>query len=589
MLSMRNISVRSRFYLVMSLVAISLLVQAGWGWISAQSGSATVTVLFDQAEATAQQVASLRESMASIRRYQAEMIATAVSNPTGVGPLHDTWKKEIATLGSGGDALAKAHPADLALLDLLGKQKKLLADVVEIVDPVAQQLADAKMDAAAALAYAGQANSKLDEAQANLTAILKSQQAGQAGIRAAIAQGSMLASMARIALVGITLAIFLPLMWMTLRSICGPLDQAVAVATRIAGGDLASRITAEGRDEPARLVRALADMQLSLRSLVGQVRESSESIEVASSEVASGNADLSQRTELAASHLQRTASSMDSLTATVRQSTDSAHTANQLATSAAAVAARGGEVVAQVVSTMDDINSSSKKIADIIGVIDGIAFQTNILALNAAVEAARAGEQGRGFAVVAGEVRSLAQRSAEAAKEIKSLIGASVERVESGSRLVNDAGRTMNEIVASVQRVTDIIGEISAASTEQSEGIVEVKGAIGEVDQMTQQNAALVEQSAAAAESLKGQAIKLASVVSTFRLAEGEAAGRAAPAHGSAADTAIANARAKAATKPAPVKVAPARPVPARAATPAVAVAAAPAPPAGVSDEWESF
>ncbi len=589
MLSMRNISVRSRFYLVMSLVAISLLVQAGWGWISAQSGSATVTVLFDQAEATAQQVASLRESMASIRRYQAEMIATAVSNPTGVGPLHDTWKKEIATLGSGGDALAKAHPADLALVDLLGKQKKLLADVVEIVDPVAQQLADAKMDAAAALAYAGQANSKLDEAQANLTAILKSQQAGQAGIRAAIAQGSMLASMARIALVGITLAIFLPLMWMTLRSICGPLDQAVAVATRIAGGDLASRITAEGRDEPARLVRALADMQLSLRSLVGQVRESSESIEVASSEVASGNADLSQRTELAASHLQRTASSMDSLTATVRQSTDSAHTANQLATSAAAVAARGGEVVAQVVSTMDDINSSSKKIADIIGVIDGIAFQTNILALNAAVEAARAGEQGRGFAVVAGEVRSLAQRSAEAAKEIKSLIGASVERVESGSRLVNDAGRTMNEIVASVQRVTDIIGEISAASTEQSEGIVEVKGAIGEVDQMTQQNAALVEQSAAAAESLKGQAIKLASVVSTFRLAEGEAAGRAAPAHGSAADTAIANARAKAATKPAPVKVAPARPVPARAATPAVAVAAAPAPPAGVSDEWESF
>jgi len=589
MLSMRNISVRSRFYLVMSLVAISLLVQAGWGWISAQSGSSDVTVLFDQAEATAQQVAGLRESMASVRRYQAEMIATAVSNPTGVGPLHDTWKKEIGTLGGGGDALVKAHPADLALAELLGKQKKLLADVVEIVDPVAQQLADAKMDAAAALAYAGQANGKLDEAQANLTAILKSQQAGQAGIRAAIARGSMLASLARIALVGITLVIFLPLMWMTLRSICGPLDQAVAVATRIAGGDLAGPIEAQGRDEPARLVRALADMQGSLRQLVGQVRESSESIEVASSEVASGNADLSQRTELAASHLQRTASSMDGLTATVRQSTESAHTANQLATSAAAVAARGGAVVAQVVSTMNDINSSSKKIADIIGVIDGIAFQTNILALNAAVEAARAGEQGRGFAVVAGEVRSLAQRSAEAAKEIKSLIGASVERVESGSRLVHDAGTTMTEIVASVQRVTDIIGEISAASTEQSRGIVEVKSAVGEVDQMTQQNAALVEESAAAAESLKGQAIKLASVVSTFRLAEGEAAGRAAPAHGLAADTVIASAKAKAATKPAPVKVAPAKPVPARAATPAVAVAAAPAPSAGVSDEWESF
>ena len=596
MLSMRNISVRSRFYLVMSLVAISLLIQAGWGMLSAQSGIATVTVLFDQAEATAQQVGSLRESMASIRRYQAEMIATAVSNPTGVGPLHDAWKKEIGALNNGGDALVKAHPADGALGDLVGKQKKLLADVVEIIDPIAQQLTDAKMDATAALAYAGQANDKLDAAQANLTAILKSQQAGLAGIRAVIAQGAMLASMARIALVGITLAIFLPLMWMTLRSICGPLDQAVAVATRIASGDLGSRIVAEGQDEPARLIRALSGMQDALRKLVGQVRESSESIELASSEVASGNTDLSQRTELAASHLQRTASSMDSLTGTVRQSTDAAHTANQLATSAAAVAARGGQVVAQVVSTMEDINASSKKIADIIGVIDGIAFQTNILALNAAVEAARAGEQGRGFAVVAGEVRSLAQRSAEAAREIKALIGASVDRVESGSRLVHDAGTTMNEIVASVQRVTDIIGEISAASTEQSQGIVEVKGAIGEVDQMTQQNAALVEESAAAAESLKEQATKLAAVVSTFRLAEGDASPRAAatnfaaPAHASAADQAIARAKTQAiaANKPAAKPASSRTPAPAPAR--AVAPAAVSAPPAsGASDEWESF
>ena len=506
MFSMRNLSVRSRFHLVMSLVAISLLVQAGWGWLSAQSGISTVTVLFDQADATAQQVGALRESMASVRRYQAEMIATAVSNPTGVDAPHEAWKKAITALNGGGDALVKAHPADAALAALVGKQKKLLADVVEVIDPIAQQLTDAKMDAAAALAYAGQANDKLDAAQANLTAILKSQQSGMAGIRAEIARGSLIASVARIALVGITLAIFLPLMWVTLRSICGPLDQAVTVA--------------EGQDEPARLMRALADMQAALRRLVGQVRESSESIEVASSEVASGNTDLSQRTELAASHLQRTASSMDGLTVTVRQSTDAAHTANQLATSAAAVAARGGEVVSQVVSTMDEINASSKKIADIIGVIDGIAFQTNILALNAAVEAARAGEQGRGFAVVAGEVRNLAQRSAEAAKEIKALIGASVDRVASGSRLVDDAGATMTEIVASVQRVTDIIGEISAASTEQNQGIVEVKGAIGEVDQMTQQNAALVEQSAAAAESLKDQAARLAQVVSTFRLGE---------------------------------------------------------------------
>jgi methyl-accepting chemotaxis protein len=255
------------------------------------------------------------------------------------------------------------------------------------------------------------------------------------------------------------------------------------------------------------------------------------------------------------------------------------------------------------VSTMDDINNSSKKIADIIGVIDGIAFQTNILALNAAVEAARAGEQGRGFAVVAGEVRNLAQRSAEAAKEIKALIGASVDRVESGSRLVHDAGTTMNEIVASVQRVTDIIGEISAASTEQSQGIVSVKSAIGEVDQMTQQNAALVEESAAAAESLKEQAIKLAAVVSTFRLAEGDASPRAAaasfaaPAHGSAADQAIARAKTRAVVAPrpapTPARPEPARPAPARGgaapAAPAAPVAVASPPAAGASDDWESF
>ncbi|HEX7689548.1 MAG TPA: methyl-accepting chemotaxis protein, partial [Burkholderiaceae bacterium] len=545
MLSMRNISVRSRFYLVMSLVTISLLVQAGWGMISARSGIQTVTEMFDQADATATQVGALRESMASVRRYQAEMVATAVSNPTGVEPVHQAWKKEIAALNAGGDGLVKAHPGDAALAASVDKQKKLLGEVVEIIDPIAQQLTDAKMDAAAALAYAGQASEKLDAAQANLAAILKSQQAAAEAIRGQISVSSMIASTARLVLVGITLAIFLPLMWMSLRSICGPLDQAVAVATRVASGDLVGRIDTEGQDEPARLMKALAEMQASLKSLVGQVRESSESIEVASSEVASGNTDLSQRTELAASHLQSTASQMEDLTHTVRQSADSAHTANQLASSAAEVAARGGQVVSQVVSTMNDINASSKKISDIIGVIDGIAFQTNILALNAAVEAARAGEQGRGFAVVAGEVRNLAQRSAEAAKEIKSLIGASVERVESGSRLVHDAGTTMTEIVASVQRVTDIIGEISAASTEQSSGIGQVKVAIGEVDQMTQQNAALVEESAAAAESLKEQATKLAAVVSRFKLAEDAAAARApAPSHDSAADQAIARAKA---------------------------------------------
>jgi methyl-accepting chemotaxis protein-2 (aspartate sensor receptor) len=259
-------------------------------------------------------------------------------------------------------------------------------------------------------------------------------------------------------------------------------------------------------------------MQDRLRALVGDIRHSADSIQTASTEVAVGNQDLSQRTEQTASSLQQAASSMTQLTSTVNQSAEAASQANQMAGSASAVALRGGEVVSQVVSTMNDINQSSRKIADIIGVIDGIAFQTNILALNAAVEAARAGEQGRGFAVVAGEVRSLAQRSAEAAKEIKGLIGSSVDRVEAGSRLVGDAGSTMNEIVASVQRVSGIIGEITAAAAEQSAGIGQVSSSVGQLDQMTQQNAALVEQSAAAAESLKGQAARLAQLVSVFRL-----------------------------------------------------------------------
>ena len=518
MLSMRNISVRSRFYLVMSLVAISLLVQAGWGMISARSGISAITEMFDQADATARQVGTLRESMASVRRYQAEMIATAVSNPSGVEAVHQAWKKEIGALNAGGDGLVKAHPSDTALAGMVEKQKKLLGEVVEIIDPIAQQLGDAKMDAAAALAYAQQSNAKLDDAQSNLTAILKAQEAGTEGLRSAIGTNQMIASTARLALVGITLAIFLPLMWVTLRSICGPLDQAVSVAQRIASGDLGGRIEAEGQDEPARLMKALAGMQGSLRHLVGQVRESSESIEVASTEVASGNADLSQRTELAAGNLQRTASSMEGLTHTVRQSADSAHTANQLASSAAEVAARGGSVVSQVVSTMNDINASSKKISDIIGVIDGIAFQTNILALNAAVEAARAGEQGRGFAVVASEVRTLAQRSASAAKEIKTLIQDSVEKVDAGSALVDRAGVTMRDVVANVRNVTDIVSSIALASREQRSGIEQVNQSVVAMDHMTQQNAALVEQSTAATQMLQSEVDRLVETVKVFKV-----------------------------------------------------------------------
>ncbi|NML15244.1 methyl-accepting chemotaxis protein [Azohydromonas caseinilytica] len=308
------------------------------------------------------------------------------------------------------------------------------------------------------------------------------------------------------------------LAWRITRSITRPLRNACEVALRVAEGDLTTGVHAEGHDEAAQLLRALATMEQKLTHTVAHVRRNAEGVATASAQIAQGNHDLSQRTEEQAASLQQTAASMGQLGGTVRHNTDSAQQANQLAQGASDVAARGGRVVAQVVETMKGIEASSKKIADIIGVIDGIAFQTNILALNAAVEAARAGEAGRGFAVVAGEVRSLAQRSAEAAKEIKDLITDSVQRVGMGSDLADEAGHTMEEVVTAIKRVTDLMGEISTASAEQFRGVSEVGKAMGQMDQVTQQNAALVEESAAAADSLKNQAQRLVEAVAVFRL-----------------------------------------------------------------------
>jgi methyl-accepting chemotaxis protein len=326
----------------------------------------------------------------------------------------------------------------------------------------------------------------------------------------------------RLYLVGLVAAIAIGLLafsWSIARMLRRRVTMSREVADRVRLGNFTVSVNDPMRDEFSPLLHSLSEMQASLTKVVGSVRENAESVATASAQIAQGNIDLSQRTEEQASSLEETAASMEQLGSTVRQTADNAKQANQLAKGASEVALKGGAVVGQVVNTMKGINEASKKIADIIGVIDGIAFQTNILALNAAVEAARAGEQGRGFAVVASEVRSLAQRSADAAKEIKTLISASVERVEQGTQLVDQAGVTMSEIVASIGRVTDIMGEISTASSEQSAGVSQVGEAVTQMDQVTQQNAALVEEGAAAAESLKAQAEQLVQVVSVFRLA----------------------------------------------------------------------
>lgn len=310
------------------------------------------------------------------------------------------------------------------------------------------------------------------------------------------------------------------------RSITRPLNEAVQVATAVASGDLTVQINTAAKDETGALLTSLKTMNDNLHRIVSEVRQGTDTIATASGQIATGNLDLSSRTEQQAGALEETASAMEELTSTVKQNADNARQANVLAANASEVAVQGGSVVGEVVQTMGEINNASRKIVDIITVIDGIAFQTNILALNAAVEAARAGEQGRGFAVVASEVRTLAQRSAAAAKEIKGLIDTSVERVENGSRLVEQAGATMTEVVASVKRVTDVVAEITAASGEQSDGIEQINQAIVQMDEVTQQNAALVEEAAAAAQSLQEQSSRLSETVSVFKLGEDDAKNR---------------------------------------------------------------
>ncbi|MDO8250736.1 MAG: methyl-accepting chemotaxis protein [Rhodoferax sp.] len=522
---MRRFTIRFRMLGAIGVVVLALGAIGAIG-VAAQLYANSITVkLVGRDMASLAELGRLQQAMASLRLNEKDMVIQ-YENSVEASTFKEAWTQSSLQI----DAAAKALDPLLPLDTQRAQLKQILADTQEFrsqFGPMAAQLESMAFPSAqVAAATIGRITPLFQKANEGVKVLAKDLQAttqsNQGNLQATVKQVVWLIAGVTVLL----LAIIVPLTILNMRSICRPIDQAEQVAKAIAQGDLSDhQIDTSGSDEAARLLRSLADMQQSLSRLVGQVRQSTDSLSTASAEIASGNQDLSVRTEQTASNLQRAASSMDQLTSTVRQTADASRQANQLASSAGEVAARGGNVVSQVISTMNDINTSSKKIIDIISVIDGIAFQTNILALNAAVEAARAGEQGRGFAVVASEVRSLAGRSAEAAKEIKSLIGASVERIETGSRLVTDAGQTMTDIVSSVQRVSDIIGEITAAAAEQSHGIDEVNTSVVQLDQMTQQNAALVEQSAAAAESLREQAERLAQVVGTFKLS-GQGANR---------------------------------------------------------------
>ncbi|MEY4883316.1 MAG: hypothetical protein RIS34_1170 [Pseudomonadota bacterium] len=490
--------------------------------VSGQLSTFLMTESVLQGQASAKANLEDYKTIASAQKQLSTVHAGVYRTVTLIGSLDEPKIKAART--DLGKQLAGIKQVATALIDEQSdtEMRSGVADLLKQIDKYAGQ-ADAAIDLSSVDPNTGIA--AMQGADATFTSVAKNMGVMVARIDAqsdaSIAASAAHSRMTNLILTAISLltaGVAVCLAWMMQRKIVAELAQAAYIADQVATGNLSMAPASDRQDELGVLMRALGSMTRQLNQSISTVLDSSESIRLASAEIATGNHDLSVRTELAATNLQRAATSTVQITGTVKQSADAARQANQMATAAAKVAARGGAVVAQVVSTMDEINSSARKISDIIAVIDGIAFQTNILALNAAVEAARAGEQGRGFAVVASEVRSLAGRSAQAAKEIKNLIGESVGKVDVGARLVADAGKTMTEIVASVQRVADIIGEISVSSSEQSTGIGEVNSAVMELDDMTQQNAALVEQSTASADSLREQAHRLAQVVSTFKL-----------------------------------------------------------------------
>ncbi len=511
----RNLSVKAKLAVVAIVATAGALTLAGFNLYSGRVNSQALGQVY---EANVHSLIQLQKIDAALREVRFRVAGVLLDVMPVQGSLIHlrSSQKEIEAAWGTVVAAGSSQPEERALLDEMGKGWNGVQTTLGKIEKAYNESNNARLTevletdwAVVHTAYIKPLASLLPLKEASAKATYERSSAMNASLTGA-----------SIVLAVASTGLILVVVFWVMRSITTSLRDAVDMARRVADGDLGTTIVVDRHDETGRLLQALAEMQGALRGVVSDVRSSVKGIATAANEIAAGNADLSSRTEEQASSLEETASSMEELTSTVKQNAENARQANQLANGASKVAVRGGQVVSQVVETMGGITASSKKIADIIGVIDGIAFQTNILALNAAVEAARAGEQGRGFAVVASEVRSLAQRSAAAAKEIKALIEDSVGKVESGARLVDEAGKTMDEIVSSVQRVTDIMADIAAASQEQGSGIEQVNRAITQMDQVTQQNAALVGEASAAAESLKEQSVRLAQAVAVFRVGD---------------------------------------------------------------------
>jgi methyl-accepting chemotaxis protein-1 (serine sensor receptor) len=567
-----NITIKKRLIFVIAFLCLTMTAIGLGGWISLGQNNKAIKTIYDD---RLQALGHLDLVLRSLNRAQVALTRSAIDRPETYKDSLDDINKQLAL----SDKIWTQYMATNLTDEEKGLAKNFAVARAKFYEDCLKPAAEALKD--------GNTSMVTDVLQAKLDLFKPISASMDALVALQMREGeaAYVASQKSYAMFnfGSGIAILLALVlgavvggWLV-RSITGPLNYAVSIARGIAGGDLTQRIEVSSGDETGVLLESLKEMNESLINTVGQVRTSTDTISTASAEIASGNLDLSSRTEEQAASLEETASSMEELTSTVKQNADNARQANQLVVAASDFAKQGGAVVGQVVDTMGSIKESSRKIVDIIGVIDGIAFQTNILALNAAVEAARAGEQGRGFAVVASEVRNLAQRSAGAAKEIKALIGDSVEKVDNGSKLVDQAGTTMEQIVSSVSHVADIMSEIAAASEEQSRGIEQVNQAITQMDETTQQNAALVEEAAAAAQSMQDQAENLTKVVAVFHL--DRQAGRAST-----------SAPARAFAVPVAAKSRPAARTPTRAvaAKPAQARALPAAKPAAETD-WEEF